>query len=101
MKTDVRSGVAVSVTVVPKSNCAEQAVPQLMPGGSLVTVPVPLPSLPTVSVLLPLKSATTVREASMRSRHWLPTVPAQSPPQPRNTLPAPAVAVSSTSVPLA
>jgi hypothetical protein len=37
--------VAFNVTTVPLSNSAEQALPQLMPAGVLVTVPLPLPFL--------------------------------------------------------
>ncbi len=38
-KTDPNAGVAVRVTAVPLLYGAEQAVPQLMPGGFEVTVP--------------------------------------------------------------
>jgi hypothetical protein len=38
-KTDPNEGVAVRVTAVPLLYGAEQAVPQLMPGGFEVTVP--------------------------------------------------------------
>jgi hypothetical protein len=44
------AGVAVSVTKVPLLNEAEQVLPQLMPAGPLVTVPVPEPALATESV---------------------------------------------------
>jgi hypothetical protein len=40
----------LSVTVVPRGNWAEQIVPQLIPAGSLVTHPIPVPTLETVSV---------------------------------------------------
>jgi hypothetical protein len=39
----------VSVTVVPRSNEAEQFVPQLIPAGELVTVPLPAPDFVTLS----------------------------------------------------
>jgi hypothetical protein len=42
-------GVAVSVTSVPLANVALHVVPQLMPEGLLVTAPVPVPPLWTVS----------------------------------------------------
>jgi hypothetical protein len=41
---------AVKVTGVPFVYVAEQLVPQLMPAGPLVTVPLPVPALETVSV---------------------------------------------------
>jgi hypothetical protein len=41
---------AVSVTTVPLAYASEQSVPQLMPEGLDVTVPLPFPDLPTVSV---------------------------------------------------
>ena len=43
------SGVAVSVTTVPEQNGYEQVLPQSMPAISLFTVPLPVPSLWTVS----------------------------------------------------
>ena len=52
-KTDPEAGTAVSVTVVPPENDREQVVPQLMPLGLLVTVPLPVPFLVTWSVKLP------------------------------------------------
>jgi hypothetical protein len=42
VKTDPAAGVAVSVTLVPAANVAEQALPQLIPAGALVTVPLPV-----------------------------------------------------------
>lgn len=42
-------GVAVRVTEVPLENMALQVLPQLIPAGLLVTVPVPLPERVTVS----------------------------------------------------
>jgi hypothetical protein len=43
-------GLAVSVTVVPLMNDAEQLLPQLIPAGFEVTVPLPRPDFCTVSV---------------------------------------------------
>jgi hypothetical protein len=42
-------GVAARVTTVPLANVAEHVVPQEMPTGELVTVPVPAPVVPTES----------------------------------------------------
>ena len=44
------AGVAVNVTVVPLAYEAEQAVPQVIPAGALVTAPLPVPALVTVRV---------------------------------------------------
>jgi len=52
-KTDPEAGIAVSVTVVPPENDREQVVPQLMPLGLLVTVPLPVPFLAIWSVNVP------------------------------------------------
>ena len=52
-KTDPEAGTAVSVTVIPPENEREQVVPQLMPLGALVTVPLPDPFLVTWSVNVP------------------------------------------------
>ena len=43
-------GVAVSVTLVPLMKDAEQLLPQLIPAGLEVTVPLPRPDFSTVSV---------------------------------------------------
>ena len=44
------AGLAVSVTIVPSSNDAEQVEPQSIPAGLLVTVPLPPPARATVRV---------------------------------------------------
>jgi hypothetical protein len=49
-KVDPAAGVAVKVTTVPLLKAAEQVLPQLMAAGELVTVPLPVPERPTVSV---------------------------------------------------
>ncbi len=46
-KTEPAAAVAVRVTTVPLVRLDEQAVPQLMPAGELVIVPVPVPVLRT------------------------------------------------------
>jgi hypothetical protein len=51
-KVESLAAAAVSVTVLLLVKVAEQALPQLMPEGLLVTKPEPVPSLATVSVLL-------------------------------------------------
>lgn len=49
VKLEPASAAAVSVTVLPDVNGAEQVVPQLIPGGLDVTVPEPLPAFVTVT----------------------------------------------------
>ena len=48
-KSELASGFAVRVTVVPLVKVALHVSPQLKPAGALVTVPVPLPESVTVS----------------------------------------------------
>jgi hypothetical protein len=45
VKVDPVAGVAVSTTLSLAANNAEQVVPQLMPAGAEVTLPVPVPAL--------------------------------------------------------
>ena len=47
VKVEPDEGVAVSVTIVPGSYNSLQSVPQLIPEGSLVTVPEPVPGFET------------------------------------------------------
>src|SRR5438132_6829110 len=49
VKVEPAAAVAVSVTVVPPAKLAEQVAPQVIPTGELVTVPLPVPALLTVS----------------------------------------------------
>ena len=51
LKKDPIAGVAVNVTGSPATNVSEQYDPQLIPPGELLTVPIPVPSFATVSVL--------------------------------------------------
>ena len=48
-KVELAAGVGVSVTAVPAAKLAMHVVPQLMPAGVLVTLPVPVPEAVTVS----------------------------------------------------
>ena len=52
VKMEPEAAVAVKVTAVPLENVAEHFLPQEIPLGELVTVPVPVPVLLTVSVEL-------------------------------------------------
>jgi hypothetical protein len=75
----------------------------LIPGGELVTLPLPVPFFPTVSVWLGgtsgirLKVAVTERAWSMVTVQA--PVPEQAPPQPAKLEPASAVGVSVTDEP--
>ena len=74
--------------------------PQLMPPSAEVTEPVPVPSLPTVSVNRgTLKVAVTDRDAFMVTVQVVPETPSQ-PLQPPKVDPLLGLAVSVTSVPL-
>ncbi|PYN89529.1 MAG: hypothetical protein DMD87_05320 [Candidatus Rokuibacteriota bacterium] len=50
VKVKPAAGVAVSTTAVPLANEAEHVVPQAIPAGTLVTVPLPAPLTFTVNV---------------------------------------------------
>lgn len=49
-KVEPDAGVGVKVTAVPLLKLDEQVVPQLIPAGELVTVPLPVPALVTERV---------------------------------------------------
>jgi len=49
VKVEPAAGTAVKVTAVPLENGVEHVVPQLIPAGAVVTMPVPAPALVTVS----------------------------------------------------
>jgi hypothetical protein len=96
------SGTAVKLTTVPLAKLAEHVVPQEIPEGVLVTVPVPAPLLATVRVKGPgfaVKFALTDFAASMVTLQA--PVPLQAPLQPANVEPESGTAVKLTTVPLA
>ena len=99
-KVEPAAGAAVSVTAVPLAKLAEQVAPQVMPAGELVTVPLPLPALLTVSAKLGrLKVAVTVVAAETVTTQV--PVPEHPPPlQPLKVEPMAGLAVSVTAVPL-
>src|SRR2546426_6606887 len=92
-------GVAVSVTIVPTLRLAEKPAPKIIPAGSLVTVPLAEPRVPTVNVtVLSVNVAVTV-VAALTVTVQVP-VPVHPPPfPPAKTDPAAAMAVSITVVP--
>jgi len=90
---------ALSVTTVPLVNDIEQAVPQLMPAGELVTVPLPVPALLTVSAKDDCTNVAVTVVAAFRVTTQVP-VPEQPPPlQPVNVEPVCGDAVRVTTVP--
>jgi hypothetical protein len=100
-KVEPESGAAVRLTTVPLVKLAEHVVPQAIPAGELVTVPVPVPPLATVRVKDPglaVKFALTDFAASMVTLHA--PVPLHAPLQPANVEPESGVAVKFTTAPL-
>ena len=98
-KVEPADGAAVSVTVLPWPNDAEQVAPQLMPAGDDVTVPAPVPVLVTASVYVLSAKVAVTEVAAVTVTAQVP-VPEQPPPdQPLNVEPAIGVAVSVTPVP--
>jgi hypothetical protein len=79
---------------------AVQVLPQLMPDGDDVTVPVPVPERVTLSANVDavLNVAVIARAAVIETVHA--PVPEQAPPQPANVEPLEAAAESVTDVPL-
>src|SRR6266850_2369084 len=70
-KVEPAAGAAVKVTVGPMVNEAVQVVPQEMPAGLLVTVPLPAPALETVSAdvvetPMPVTSRESVSPSAVR-----------------------------------
>src|SRR4029079_10059963 len=98
MNADPLVGVALSVTVLPVSKTVVQTLPQKIPLGSLVTMPVPDPPLFTVSRFVAagtMNRAVTVAFACTAQG----PVPEQAPPQPANAEPGAAAAFKDTFVP--
>lgn len=97
VKIEFAPGAAVRVTLSSSLKFALQVVPQLIPLGLLVTVPVPLPAKVTVNDDVPtLKLAVTEVAAEMVTVQ--DPVPLHAPPQPANTESELGVAVSVTLV---
>jgi len=98
VKFEPAAGVAVSVTAVPGVTDCEQVVPQLMPAGLLVTVPVPVPFFVTVSVTGVAVNAAVTEVSALTVTTHVP-VPVQAPLQPANAEPVAGAAVRVTAVP--
>src|SRR3954453_21701433 len=69
VKRDPAAAAAVRVTLVPSSNVWLQVAPHAMPSGALVTVPVPLPVLATVSVFGPAAEELITEPVSSIATH--------------------------------
>src|SRR3989442_12043643 len=101
VKAEPAAGAAVSVTAVPLVKLAEHVAPQVIPAGELVTVPLPVPALLTVSATVGRAKVAVTVVAALRVTVHVP-VPEQPPPvQPVKVEPAAGVAVNVTAVPLA
>jgi len=99
VKVDPADGAAVRVTRVPEVNETEQVVPQLRPAGELVTVPLPVPPLLTVSAKGACMKVAVTEAAAFMVTTQVPE-PVQPPPlQPAKVDPADGVALSVTTVP--
>jgi hypothetical protein len=83
-KLDPAAAVAVSVTIVPELKFAVQVPGQLMPGGALVTVPLPFPEILTFKTCCVLADEVKLAVTDvflLRARLQL-FVPLQAPLQP-------------------
>jgi len=99
VKTEPAAGEAVRTTAVAPLNEAVQVVPQLMPAGELVTVPLPLPDLATVKPNVGCVKVAVTDVAALTVTVQVP-VPAQPPPlQPMKVEPVAAAALNVTDVP--
>jgi hypothetical protein len=99
VKVDPVAGVAVRVTLVPLLKDALQVLPQLIPDGAEVTVPVPVPALATVKANVGRANVAVTLRAVVILTVQVP-VPVQAPLQPVKVDPLAAAAVRVTLVPL-
>src|SRR5262249_61709334 len=101
VKVEPAAGVAVNVTAVPIVKDVEQVVPQEIPVGALVTVPLPAPALVTVSANDDCTKLAVTEVAAFTVTVQVLAVPVQPPLQPVKVEPAAGVALNVTAVPLA
>src|SRR5207247_9518347 len=101
VKVELASGVAVKVTAVPTVNEAEQAAPQEIPEGALLTAPLPVPVLVTLRAKDCWTKPAVTEAAALIVTMQVPE-PEQPPPlQPVKVELASGVAVKVRAVPLA
>jgi hypothetical protein len=100
VKIEPESAAAVRVIAVPEVTACEQVAPQLIPAGAPMTVPEPVPSFVTDSImrLAFVLNVAVTEVAALTVTTQLP-VPEQAPLQPAKDEPAAGVAVSVTAVP--
>lgn len=93
--------VVVSVTWVPAVNVAVQVLPQLIPDGVLLTVPLPLPANVIVSVAMVELNVAVIDVFAFIVTVHVPVPLHEAPDHPPNTEFVPGLAVSVTCVPAA
>src|SRR5436853_6999469 len=99
VKVEPAAGAAVRVTAVPLVKLAAQVAPQVIPAGELVTVPLPVPALLTVSAKVGRAKVAVTVVAALRVTVQA-AVPEQPPPlQPVKVEPAAGVAARVAAVP--
>ena len=92
---------AVRVTLLPLAKLEEQAAPQLMPAGELVTLPLPVPERLTLSETGCSVNVAVTLVAALNVTTQAPVPKQPPPPHPVNVESAAAAAVRETLLPLA
>ena len=100
VKVEPAAGAAVRVTDVPLLKLAEHVLPQLIPAGLLVTVPVSVPARVVVSAYWMTANVAVTDCAWLIATVQVVAVPVQAPDQPVKLEPAVGAAVRVTDVPL-
>ena len=98
VKAEPAEGLAARLTTAPEPKVAEQAAPQLIPLGRLVTVPEPVPDLLTVRENVGTKVAVTAT-SEVRATVQVPVPEQAEPLQPAKAEPAAGAAVRVTVAP--
>jgi hypothetical protein len=92
------AGAAARLTTAPEPKDAEQEVPQLIPVGKLVTVPMPVPDLLTFRAKVGTKVAVTAT-SEVKATEQVPVPEHAEPLQPAKVDPAAATALRVTAAP--